>query len=317
MTTTAQQRAQPADKLSLSLETATKVIATGAILLYACGFLITSIYHSQFGIIQSSPFSPRIISAGGWFLMMLLIQIGTIIHFMGGKRIPWLDLLRYVFPFWIACCTLSLFPAMLFYFGTGGTYSFEWKQVTATAILLAVFTSPQLGRLSKRAVAAISVGFAILLVGWAIRNLAQGGFCYSALPLWFFCVGIMTMLELMSYDPPKILDPRWIRTFFAALFMLFLFAGAFYPHLRSSWGGGAPVPITIYFTKESVIQPNSTIHAMLLDEDDDGYYIKGETDKIAIFTPRSSVALIVFSEASNASDLLRPPPQALVPSAQH
>jgi hypothetical protein len=100
------------------------------------------------------------------------------------------------------------------------------------------------------------------------------------------------------------------------LVMLFLFAGAFYPRLRASWGGGAPVPVTMYFTKESVIQPNSTLHALLLDENDAGFYIKGETDKTALFTPRNSVALIVFSESSNASDLLKPSPQDLAPCAK-
>jgi hypothetical protein len=37
------------------------------------------------------------------------------------------------------------------------------------------------------------------------------------------------------------------------LFFVFAFAVYYYPHLRSAFGGGSPVPATIYFSKDSPI----------------------------------------------------------------
>jgi hypothetical protein len=64
------------------------------------------------------------------------------------------------------------------------------------------------------------------------------------------------------------------------------------PHLKASWGGGTPVSVTVYFTKDSAISPNKAISAQLIEESDEGFYIVGPKESRAIFVPRSSVALV-------------------------
>jgi len=309
MTTATLQSDAPIErgKLVTAFESASKVAAAGALLLYTCGYLVTSIYHAQYGMLQNNPFKPRIVSAGGWFLILAFVPIGTVIHFMNGKRIPWSNLLGHLFPYWVLCCTLSLFPAMLFASKDSRAFAFDWRQIAALVIATGVFTAlPQFRKLHRLAIPAASVILAVLFAAWSIRNLmVSQRFGYSSIILWFFGIGLITMLELMSIDPPKLWDPRWIRTFFGLLFILFIFAGSYYPHLRASWGGGAPVPVTLYFTGDSIIQPSSKVDALLLDEEDTGLYIKGKTDMTALFIPRNSIALISFSAQSEASELLR------------
>jgi hypothetical protein len=46
------------------LELFSKALAGIAIAVYACGFLITSLYHASYGFIESDPLRPRILFAG-------------------------------------------------------------------------------------------------------------------------------------------------------------------------------------------------------------------------------------------------------------
>jgi hypothetical protein len=77
------------------------------------------------------------------------------------------------------------------------------------------------------------------------------------------------------------------------------------PILRHRGAGGTPVAVTIYFTKDSVISPNKTASAQLIEEPDEGSYIVGPKETRAIFVPRSAVALVYFSDKVTGSPLLR------------
>ena len=158
---------------------------------------------------------------------------------MEGKRNPWHRLLAALFPYWIGCCTLGATIAMVFDFPGSDKYSPNWKQVVATILTLAIYSAlPSFKRLHRFVIPITSLALTTLFVIWSVCNLAvRGSFCYSSITLWLFGIGAVTMLELMSIEPPKLRDPRWIRTAFAGLFFLLIFAGAYYPNLRSSWGG--------------------------------------------------------------------------------
>ena len=54
-----------------------KGVAGLAIALYACGFLIVSIYHSQYGFIGINPRRPRILAAGAWFFFFTAIPVSV------------------------------------------------------------------------------------------------------------------------------------------------------------------------------------------------------------------------------------------------
>jgi hypothetical protein len=84
-----------------------------------------------------------------------------------------------------------------------------------------------------------------------------------------------------------------------------MFARYYYPHLTASWGGGTPVSVTIYFTKDSAISPNKAVSAQLIEESDEGFYLVGPKETRAIFVPRSAVALVYFSDTVADSPLLR------------
>jgi hypothetical protein len=99
---------------------------------------------------------------------------------------------------------------------------------------------------------------------------------------------------------------RWPLTFSIGITGLLAFASFYYPHIKSSWGGGAPIPVTIYFTKDSIIMPSQSVGALLVDESDAGLYVVGKNDKKATFIPRSAVGLVYYSDDISGFSLAKP-----------
>lgn len=98
---------------------------------------------------------------------------------------------------------------------------------------------------------------------------------------------------------------RVLGTDLGLLFLIvFVFGHHYYPHIKSSWGGGAPVAVTIYFSKDSVIKPSESLSAELVEESDEGYYIVGQKDSRAVFVPRNAVSLLYFSDSVSDSSFL-------------
>jgi hypothetical protein len=127
----------------------------------------------------------------------------------------------------------------------------------------------------------------------------RGYFGIGAIVLWFFAVGIIAFLEMHVRSwTVKLGD--WTWSTILLLGVLLLFGSFYYPHIKSSWGGGRPIPVTVYLTKDSVIMPGQSVNALLIDESDSGLYVVGKKDKKATFIPRGSIGLVYFSD--NVSD---------------
>ncbi len=52
---------KPLSDLAPWAETLSKAVAGIVVAVYACGFLIVSIYHSQYGFVGTNPFRPRVL----------------------------------------------------------------------------------------------------------------------------------------------------------------------------------------------------------------------------------------------------------------
>ena len=51
------------------------------------------------------------------------------------------------------------------------------------------------------------------------------------------------------------------------------FSTLIYPHIKTAWGGGAPMPIILYTAKDARVLPNGQLEARLLDESESGFYL--------------------------------------------
>ena len=285
-----------------------KSVAAIAIAVYACGFLIVSIHHANFGFIGTNPFRPRILAAGAWFLFFSAIPITAAREF---TNLTWTELARRLLAFWSFLYGLTgWFAFMLFDYGNSpnaGSHISWW--VIAGAVFafglvawlaLSAKIPPPLGALA-------SVGFVVFLVQAEVRRmLSDHAFDATSVNLWFFGVFLISLVGLKALPRNHFAGgAEWSRALGAIFALLLLFAQYYYPNLKASWGGGAPVPVTLYLNKDSTVKPNQTISARLVEESDEGFYIIGLKETRAIFIPRNTVALVYFSDNTGESSLLR------------
>jgi len=320
-----QEEAQTPTPLSLpsavgpTLDVVSKSVAAFAIVLYGCGVLITSIHQFSYGFVETNPFRPRIASAGAWFLLFTAVPIAIARgmqryrHLWAAQKKWWHNIGAILFEYYVAC----------FFFGPAFFWMFDfyidpvavlpapttWKIAEAVLALLAILVLIVLC-VWKRVPWYVSGTASIIVVGSLIRSTAidlfvHGHFRFGAIWLWFFAIGIIALLEMKVRSwQPRLGD--WTQTIFLILGALLVFASYYYPHIKSSWGGGASIPVTIYFTKDSTIMPSQSVGALLVDESDAGLYVVGKNDKKATFIPRSSVGLVYYSDDVSGFSLAKP-----------
>lgn len=284
-----------------------KAVAAVAIGLYACGFLIVSLHHSKYGFVGINPFRPRIFAAGTWFCMFLVIPIAVAIQY---RTLPWSTVARVLLLLLFGGFAVS-FSISYVLFQISDTAPLMgcplWLFLGGAALYAASIVGQQLKRFPRHSDTVVSVLLTFVIVIFLVREvLAKHIFSMGAVALWFFGVTLVTIYALKQWTA-EFPDPlEWGSRILPPVFLtLLVFSQTYYSHLRSSWGGGAPVDVTICFTKDSAISPSKTLPAQLIDEADEGFYIVGPNDSKAVFIPRNSVAFIYFSDKLSDSQFLR------------
>lgn len=146
----------------------------------------------------------------------------------------------------------------------------------------------------------IDVVFIAFVAQGAWNAVSKGWFQDSAIALWMLGIGIICLYE-MADRSWKFKLGDWPRSLIFLLIALLVFATIYYPHIKSSWGGGAPIRVSLTFTKDSVVLANQRIDCLLIDETDSGFYVVGNGDQHATFIPRGSVGLIHFADGEKKS----------------
>jgi hypothetical protein len=218
-------------------------------------------------------------------------------------------------------CALSIFFGFTFglVFDTLTDYvatSSIWIGVLAILLLVVVGVLVVLDQLERfpRAVAFVAslVFYVFLSVYGFLEVFIYHRASQGAIMFWFlfagnlFNPGNLFRQEGWSGSWKLWVNGRWPLTFSIGITGLLAFASFYYPHIKSSWGGGAPIPVTIYFTKDSIIMPSQSVGALLVDESDAGLYVVGKNDKKATFIPRSAVGLVYYSDDISGFSLAKP-----------
>jgi hypothetical protein len=301
---------QPATRnlqLSTIVDALSKSVTALAIALYASGFLIVSISHSRFGFTETNPFRPKILAAGAWFFIFTGIPIVTIAA-VGRDRLPWMKFAQLLYPYYTGCIALA-FPSILLFNSsrdsTADEFPISWWLVVGvvTTLGILIFLS-QSKKLPSIVTAIASILLVIFFIQYTIHEILVAHFGWGVIALWFFGVGVAAQVEL-NVRSWNLTNPDWTKTLFVILGALLVFASYYYPHMESSWGGGSPINVVLYFNKDSAIKPNQSVSVQLLDESDAGFYIVGQGESKAIFVPRNSVSLLYFSGKPSDSTLLK------------
>jgi hypothetical protein len=315
------QPLSPPSEAGRTIDLISKSVAFVVVILYACGFLITSIQHFSYGFVETNPFRPRIAAAGFWFLLFAAIpfalvkQLQAHRQYWEGHERSWADRCILLWIHLTACQLEAITFAWIFDFNFLTATKAEpikpWLvaivvtgALLALILLLIIVSAWQKVPKPVKGVAALAIcGF---LAQSAYRGLFDGGsFRFDAIWLWFFVAGILAYLEMRDRSWMLVIG-NWERSTLLTLAGALAFASFYYPHIKSSFGGGSPIPVTIYFTKDSTIMPNQSIGALLVDESDAGVFVVGKGDKKATFIPRSSVGLVYYSDDVSGFSLAKP-----------
>src|SRR6266566_4971434 len=286
-----QQATQPKREflavLSPWAETFSKAVAGIAIALYACGFLIVSLHHSKFGFVGTNPFRPRVLAAGAWFFFFTGIPASFAASY---RPKSWLKIARDSAALWVGSYSTSILLGYVLF-----------------AAWLALVEAVNYSKVPNWLATAASVLLTAFYVAEPTRTLlVKHEFEMSSIALWFFACSVVAIVEFKIRNPRNLVaDAEWAKMLGVLFVALLAFAQYVYPHLKASWGGGTPANVTIYFTKDSLLGPGKAVQAQLIEEADEGFYIVGPKESKAIFVPRSSVALIYFSDKAADSPMLQ------------
>jgi hypothetical protein len=289
-------------------DTFSKAVAGIVIALYASGFLIVSIYHSQFGFVGTNPFRPRVLAAGAWFFFLTAIPISIALTFR-------LDSLRKiagnVANIWVGCYGLSVLTGNLLFDYTKSSREVihlpTWAWIASAVVWTALVSIPaSVFKLPESVVISGSVTLTLLYLVNPLATFFRSEFDITCLALWYFGVSFIALIEFKTRRRENLADfGGWAKPIAVLFGVLAIFSQYVYPHLKASWGGGTPANITVYFSKYSMLNPNKSVQAQLIEESDEGFYIVGPKESKAIFVPRNSVAMIYFSDKPADSLILQ------------
>jgi hypothetical protein len=252
------------------------------------------------------------LAAGAWFVFFTAIPVAIATRY---RERPWVSVvgsLAFVLFVFYGMSNVLFFLLFDLEQQPPSVGPYRWTYWVWMVAILVAGTAYVYASRSKKAtanlLAIVSGAFALFTLGMRLQTyLIMHDFELGDLALWFFMIFAITVLQLKTkpgdYSGDRI---KGLGTDLGLLFLtVFVFGHHYYPHLKSSWGGGAPVSVTVYLTKESAIASNKAITAQLIEESDEGFYIVGPKETRAIFIPRSSVALVYFSDKVAESPLLR------------
>ena len=299
---------QPVARTS-NLDLFSKLAATGVLLVYAVGFLITSLYCIDFGFSPVNPFRARVASAGAWFGSLVLVPmfVGRFAlrrHIaIGVDAKPWQQWSVFAFTLYgTSYCAAFLLSSAFQIREPFRTSVIPFGVAIGVTVLVA---GPIYKWWKKRtlAVVIILLTLVVLLQVHFFRALTPGrGFTVDALVLWIFVVAVASVTDLHEFPANFGWHTDWYAVAAWVLILLTVFASHVYPSIKASWGGGETLPVTLYLNGNAPVMPGQRWHVQLIEESDNGYYVVNKGEKKAVFIPRSAVALVYFSDAQPSFD---------------
>jgi hypothetical protein len=295
-----------------ALEVGSRMMAGLIVALYVLGYLIVSLRDASYGFSQLNPLRPRILSAGVLFLVSMLAPY-VLAHKLYSHRLeisPEQSFSRSIvatFNYAIICTLLAVMAGFLLSSPMSDPMPpphplsslYAWT-IAILPLIVLILVSFLLKGAWARFIAhpmPTAAWSGVIIVAWIVGAIYVSLFhAEGTVALWLFSVGVLSaMVDDVLRDPVKRSHHDYLGLSWVVIAGIFYFSNSLYTHVKPSWGGGAPLPVSIYFSNSSQIAATSAIDARLLDESDQGYYFLLPTHSGAIFVPRASVAALSFS----------------------
>lgn len=288
-----------------SFDALLKYLAAFTVLLYCCGYFVSSVSSLSWGFYQVAPLRPKIASAGAWFILFLGVPLAAVAFQRKEKPAGWVTgagsfQFYAVWGVGLGFGTNALFEFSLL---KAGPHTF-FVPLTVVLGYLVILTISGKGSIATAIKWTIAAGSVLFVAGSGFYDLFEYHLVtVSAVFLWYLIVGVSLNFVFNTFKGRDLLEnlTRGVPYIVSQLLLaLSYFGSVYYPNIKASWGGGAPVPVTILFARESPILPGQYLSTHLLDESDSGLYIAGKNEKKASFIPRDEIASITYSDSPSA-----------------
>jgi hypothetical protein len=281
------------------LEILTPIAGGAAILVYVVGFLVLSIHHASFGILDSGLLRPRILSAGVIFCILTLIPAIETIRLSGPdsfeiNALTDKDEIKNLF----SMIPYMVFPligsGMIIRIWVGGEQPFLEHVGWIAGMLLGgglVFAIPL--RNKGTLVKALRSVIAMCWICFCLYKTRDH--MWWLLSAWFmWCAFITFQVSGTIKNFERLKTVNVAQTVVTAFGTIAAFGLFIYPRVPALVGGGSPIPATLCFA--AAAQPN---RMWILDDTDAGFYLLPVKDaKKAIFIPRSGVTEIQYGDTT-------------------
>jgi hypothetical protein len=186
-------------------ELASKGFTVLVAVVYICGFLVISLYHSSYGFAETNPFRAKIFSAGAWYLIFVLVPVAVVTKYPKTARLNWQTFCSYLYPYYVFCIVIALMSGNFFDSPamtppTLTKWGMTWALTAVILLCVVVFLhvenkSPKLASLASLIIASFFV------IANARRALINQRLDTGSVTLWFFAIGVITLLELHVGSP--------------------------------------------------------------------------------------------------------------------
>jgi hypothetical protein len=294
---------------------------------YTFGFLVIAIHNASYGFAQVNPFKSKVLAAGALFMLLTVLPYVSAREIFSHKQTlakaqrsaRWIVAAS---SYYLACISLS-FAIMGFYASTPPKPSpikARWFGLSETVLFVALYIGLTIFltyawhsyESRPRKILWIGVGLLAPLLLNTVYHAQTSTFALSA--AWFFGVGILgVVLEYFLTDLEGKRRRNWSSLVVWAAGAVALFPTTVYREIKYSWGGGSPIDVVVYLSRDSRVLPGQQLEGELLDESDSGIYVAQRGQSKAIFIPRVAVAAMYFSDSPLAPEYLKEAQPAMIP----
>lgn len=310
------------DNKSDFFDSLSKTFVVGAFATYIFGFLIVSVHNASYGFNENNPLKPKIAAAGLLFLVFLVVPIYASFRVFRyetpkdpRRRIAKVSIAALTYS--VASFGFALAVIPLFIHTNLGVEPYKgWRSpsfetaITSCLLILSAMAFVYVLNLERtRPTRAAVLSGSLVAAIVAIEIFASYRSTVGVAALWFLALGIVS-----AALGPKVFEAHarkefdWSGLLIPLVGALAIFPSDVYPKIKSSWGGGSPVPVVVYFSKDSRILPEQQMNAELVDESDAGIFVVRSNDSKALFIPRSAVAAVYFSVEPLSRDIVNTEP---------
>jgi hypothetical protein len=296
------------DNLS-TLESASRLGAFFIAAVYAAGYLVIAFHDSRFGIVEFSPFRPRIFSAGALLTLLILIPLIAVSRqfHLFGLRNPALHVVPVKpenakhlqfsckFDFYSICVALSVPSAILFRPGYLDVKPWGLTLGFTLLVFLSLSIIVQQKRFDSRPLSATVLSL-ISAASIAVVVFQFWSRSFFWLSVWYYFVGIAALyLHGVFESTEKSIKWEWERAILFGLSVLVAFATVIYGRITPSFGGGRPIVAVLHLTSDVPMSTSRSLNVLMVDENEYGYYVlKPSQENKAYFIRRDLVSSIEF-----------------------